>query len=130
MILLRQSIVWILLPLLALLAAGCATWEGARLYQSGSEALERGDTDDALRDLTAAAALVPEASEIHNHLGLAQLQAGEPEQALRSFERAVQLDCDNRAASENLARTERRLALEATRRVLAPELPREKGDAP
>jgi tetratricopeptide (TPR) repeat protein len=109
---------------LSLGSIGCATWQGARLYQSGSRALERGETEVALRDLTAAAERVPNASEVHNHLGLAQLQAGEPALALRSFERAVQLDCENRAASENLARTEARLTTQVAPRIATP------GEAP
>jgi Flp pilus assembly protein TadD len=108
--------------------SGCATWRGARLYQSGTHALERGDTASALRDLSAAVELVPHASEIHNHLGLAQLQAGEPVRALRSFERAVELDCDNRAARENLARAEARLARDAAGGVARGESAR--GEAP
>lgn len=93
---------WIATLVLALSVAGCATWRGARLYQSGTDALERGQIEVALEDLSEAAELVPEASEIHNHLGIAQLEAGRTEQARRSFERAVALDCDNQAASDNL----------------------------
>ena len=44
----------------------------------------------------------PQASEIHNHLGIAYLGVGRTEDARRSFERAVALDCDNRAAQSNL----------------------------
>jgi Flp pilus assembly protein TadD len=96
--------------LLALVVTpGCATWHGARLYQSGTRALEQGDVDRALDDLSRAARLVPQASEIQNHLGLAWLRAGDEAEALRTFERAVELDCDNRAAGDNLARLEARL---------------------
>lgn len=94
--------------MLALAASlvGCATWRGARLYHSGSTALERGEIQLALVDLSRAVRLVPEASEIHNHLGIARLEAGEFELARASFERAVELDCDNQAASANLERLE------------------------
>ena len=102
---------------LLLLAAGCSSWRGARLYQSGSRALEAGEVDRALEELREAARLAPDASEVRNHLGLAWLAAGDEQQALRSFEQAVALDCDNGAASENLARTRRQLREEATRRV-------------
>jgi len=85
---------------------GCSTWRGARLYHSGSAALARGEIPVALVDLSRAARLVPQASEIHNHLGIARLEAGELELARASFERAVELDCDNRAASANLERLE------------------------
>jgi Flp pilus assembly protein TadD len=84
-------------------AAGCASYEGARLYQSGTQALDRGEPARAIADLERAAELVPEASEVQNHLGLAYAAAGRDADALRAFQRAVDIDCDNRAAVENLA---------------------------
>jgi len=93
--------VLLLLPLLGGLSA-CATFEGARLYGSGSRALERGDAAGAIRDLERAAALVPHASEVQNHLGLAYLSAGRPGDARAAFERALALDCENGAARTNL----------------------------
>ena len=92
-----------LLVALALASPGCSTWRAARLYQSGTAALDRGQADRAIADLEQAAALAPEASEIRNHLGLAQLAAGREHEALASFQQAVDLDCDNAAASGNLA---------------------------
>ena len=80
---------------------GCAPYRGARLYISGSEALERGDTARAIRDLEAAAELAPEGSEIYNHLGLAYADVGREADAQRAFERALELDCTNTAARAN-----------------------------
>jgi Flp pilus assembly protein TadD len=88
--------------------AGCATWQGARLYRSGSAALDRGETGRAIDELERAAELVPRASEVQNHLGLAYQQAGREADARRAFARAVELDCDNEAARENLALAELR----------------------
>jgi Flp pilus assembly protein TadD len=106
---------------LLLSLAGCASWQGARLYQSGTRALDAGDVDRAIADLSEAARLVPEGSEIENHLGIAWLEAGNEQYALRSFERAVELDCDNQAASDNLFRLEVRLQREAAlERVASP----------
>lgn len=95
---------------LALLLSGsaCATYRGARLYESGTRALDRGDAAAALADLERAAALVPEASEIQNHLGLAYAEAGRHGEALEAFRRAVALDCDNQAAQHNLRAAEAR----------------------
>jgi len=98
---------------LGLLLAGCASLEGAKLYARGTDALERGELPAAIADLERAAALVPEASEVHNHLGLAYARAGREGEALREFERAVEIDCDNEAARHNLAAAERRAAREA-----------------
>lgn len=82
--------------------AACASLEGARLYASGTAALERGDTPRAIAELERAAQLVPHASEVHNHLGLAYAAAGRRPEAVAEFRRAVDLDCDNRAALSNL----------------------------
>jgi len=81
---------------------GCSTFEGARLYRSGSRALERGDVAQAVTDLERAADLVPDASEVHNHLGLAYAAEGRHEDMLREFRRAVDLDCTNESARHNL----------------------------
>lgn len=97
------------LPLLlvaALLVGGCNTFQGARLYREGTRALDRGDTAQAVASLEAAAQRVPRASEVHNHLGLAYQQAGRPDDARLAFEHALELDCDNAAARENLRRAE------------------------
>jgi Flp pilus assembly protein TadD len=86
----------------ALLALGCSSFRGARLYQSGTSALDRGDSAEAIAELERAADLLPEASEVHNHLGLAYWAAGRERDAELAFRRAVALDCGNAAAVENL----------------------------
>jgi Flp pilus assembly protein TadD len=102
---------WLVAPSLL----GCATFEGARLYEQGTQALDRGDPARAIADLEHAAALVPRSSEIQNHLGLAHEAAGQDEAALRAFQRAVELDCSNAAAQQNLAAAEARRARLAAR---------------
>jgi Flp pilus assembly protein TadD len=82
---------------------GCTTLEGYRHFEAGTAALDRGDAPAAVVELERAAALVPDRSEVHNHLGIAYAAAGRPEDAVRAFERAVALDCDNREAKANLA---------------------------
>jgi len=94
------------LLLAALLAiGGCASLEGARLYRSGTAALDAGEPERAVRELERAARLVPRASEIQNHLGLAYAELGRSEEASLAFERAVALDCENGAAQRNRAHT-------------------------
>jgi Flp pilus assembly protein TadD len=90
--------------------AGCASFEGARLYRSGTSALDRGEPERAVADLERAAALVPQASEVQNHLGLAYAAVGRPQDAERAFRRAVELDCRNAAARENLRAAELHVA--------------------
>jgi Flp pilus assembly protein TadD len=105
---------WIAALVLAALAAvGCASFQGWRLYSSGTDALDRGDTARAIADLERAAELVPDASEIQNHLGLAYAAEGRDGDALLAFRRAVALDCRNRAAQRNLR------AAEAHRRAVS-----------
>lgn len=79
-------------------------FQGAREYAVGTEALDRGEAALAVESLERAATLVPEASEVQNHLGLAYWQSGDPSRARAAFERALVLDCDNAAARTNLAR--------------------------
>ena len=84
------------------LVLGCSAIEGAHFYREGTRALERGDTDGAVRSLELAAERVPEASEVQNHLGIAYLASGRRDDAVRAFARAVALDCNNAAARRNL----------------------------
>jgi Flp pilus assembly protein TadD len=105
----------VLLCVCLIAATGCArpfetwrdSWLGARHYAAGSEALERGDAKTALEELREAARLVPQASEIRNHLGLAWWQLGDLSRARSAFEVALELDCDNAAARRNLAQLDR-----------------------
>ena len=99
--------------LAALPAAGCAGVEGARLYRSGSEALERGDTQRAVADLEAAAGRAPRVSEVHNRLGIAYAAAGRREDAIRAFESALEIDCSNATAARNLRRAQAEAQAEA-----------------
>jgi Flp pilus assembly protein TadD len=95
-----------------ILALGCSSFRAARLYQSGTSALDRGDSIQAVADLERAAELLPEASEVQNHLGLAYQAAGRERDAAFAFRRAVALDCGNAAAVENLRVAEARVRKE------------------
>ncbi len=92
----------------AVLVLGCSGFRAARLYQSGTSALDRGDSAQAIAELERAAELLPEASEVQNHLGLAYQAAGRERDAEFAFRRAVALDCGNAAAVENLRVAEAR----------------------
>ena len=98
---------------LLLLSSGCASYRGARLYQSGSEALDRGEIAVAVGDLERAALLAPHASEIQNHLGIAYTEAGRHTAAFAAYQRAVDLDCTNAAAQHNLRVAQERLSSES-----------------
>jgi Flp pilus assembly protein TadD len=103
----RESMLPVALRALAVgtslaLALGCTSLQGARLYASGTEALDRGDGAQAVADLERAAELLPDASPVQNHLGLAYVQVGRDAEARAAFQRAVDLDCSNQAAQHNL----------------------------
>ena len=95
-----------------ILVLGCSSYRAARLYQSGTSALDRGDSTQAVVELERAAELLPEASEVQNHLGLAYQAAGRERDAEFAFRRAVALDCGNAAALENLRVAEARARVE------------------
>ncbi len=80
---------------------------GARHFAAGNDALAESDTTRAVQELERAAVLVPHASEIQNHLGIAYLAEGRSQLAETAFERAVELDCENVAAEANLQRLRR-----------------------
>jgi Flp pilus assembly protein TadD len=99
----------------ALLLAGCASLRAGAAFQRGTAALDRGDVPAAVAELERAALLEPRASAVHNHLGIAYEAAGRPQDAARAYQRAVALDCENRAAEHNLAALRARLAGEGGR---------------
>ncbi len=90
------------LVVLAWTGSGCSSYRAARLYQSGSAELRRGEYERALVDLERAAEFAPHASEVQNHLGLALVGVGREREAEAAFRHALALDCDNVAAAENL----------------------------
>ncbi len=96
----------LLAGIIATASFGCASFQGARLYQRGTAALDRGENSIAITQLERAAELVPTASEVQNHLGLAYQAAGRGVDAEFAFRRAVDLDCTNAAAAENLRTVE------------------------
>jgi Flp pilus assembly protein TadD len=104
---------------LAVLGLGCSTYNAARLYHTGTLALDEGDYDRAVMDLEQAAVLHPEASEVQNHLGLAYQAVGRMGEAELAFRHAVALDCRNAAAAENLQVMEARSALRVSSRRAA-----------
>lgn len=83
-------------------SASMQTLLGARHYAAGNDALARNHGERAIEELERAAALVPHASEIQNHLGLAYWSEGRLGEARTAFEQALELDCENQAAESNL----------------------------
>lgn len=79
-------------------------FRGARHYAAGTDALARNEGRLAISELERAATLVPHASEVQNHLGLAYWSEGRTSMARQAFEKAVELDCENVAARSNLQR--------------------------
>ena len=124
----RLSLV-VFLACLLLSQPGCSNWKAARLYQSGSRALEKNDPARAISDLERAASLKPDSSRIQNHLGIAYEQSGQQNHALYAFRRAVALDCENAAAAENLSALRGEMASQGRPEGPGPVLPEEMPDA-
>jgi lipoprotein NlpI len=104
-----QLVFWpvsLLVIFLSLSVTGCTGFRAARLYQEGTASLDSGHPELAVVQLSEASNLQPDASEIQNHLGLAFAATGQHDKALSAFERAVDLDCTNEAATQNLASAE------------------------
>ncbi len=98
-----SSMLLFLVPFLAMSLVGCTELRAAHLYRQGTIALNAGDAELAISRLGQAEHLLPDASQIQNHLGLAFVATGQQEKALAAFQRAVELDCSNPAAVHNLA---------------------------
>lgn len=104
-----ERVTYCALAFVLLFLSACASppldaLRGARLYASGSHALESGESARAVAELEEAARLVPHASEIQNHLGLAYQAQGDFGRAQSAFDRALELDCDNESARTNRLR--------------------------
>ena len=102
-----RTVLKIAVAAFALFSLACETlparaYRGARHYAAGSDALSLGENARAVAELERAAVLVPDASEVQNHLGLAYWAEGRLGEAQNAFETALDLDCDNRAARQNL----------------------------
>jgi Tfp pilus assembly protein PilF len=94
---------------IGMIATGCEStpmraYRGAQHYSAGTDALSRSDGAFAVSELEQAAVLVPHASEIQNHLGLAYWADGRQDAARVAFEKAIELDCENLAAQTNFDR--------------------------
>lgn len=112
----------VLLGGLALATTACQTapvrvWRGAGHFSAGTDALVAGQGARAVAELEQAAELVPGASEIRNHLGLAYLAEGREREARAAFASAIELDCGNWAARQNLEVLQEQTSQAATRPV-------------
>ena len=86
---------------LGLFLAGC-TPPGPRALMKGQKLLERGDYAAAVRELKTATALMPTNAPAWNYLGVACQRAGQPDDAVMAYQRALTLDRDLMDAHYNL----------------------------
>jgi len=92
---------FLLLLTLALFIAGC-TPPGPRALLKGKKLLERGDYAAAVVELKTATALLPGNAQAWNYLGVAYQRAGQSDDAVTSYQRALTLDRDLLDAHYNL----------------------------
>ena len=88
------------LALLGLLAA-CSP-PGPRALLTGERLINEGKFNEALAPLTEATLQLPRNAQAWNHLGLASHHAGRPNDALRAYRKALEVDVNLAAARFNL----------------------------
>jgi len=69
-------------------------------YQHGLQSLAKNDLDEALKHFSKASAAFPSFYEAEYHFGLTQLRMGHPEEAMQSFQLAVDLSDGQYAPAE------------------------------
>ena len=91
----------IILLTFVLFMTGC-TPPGPRALLKGKKLLERGDYAAAVAELKTATALLPMNAQAWNYLGVACQRAGQPDDAVLAYQRALTLDRDLLDAHYNL----------------------------
>lgn len=86
---------------LLLAAAGC-TPAGPRALLKGKQSLERGDYASAVAQLKTASELLATNAAVWNYYGVALQRAGQPDDAVNAYRRALELDRDLLEARQNL----------------------------
>lgn len=86
---------------LALLGAGCSP-AGPRAALKGKRYIERGDYADAVAELKVATTLLATNAGVWNYYGVALQGAGQPDEAVNAYKRALELDRDLMEAHYNL----------------------------
>ena len=97
----RVSLNAALLLMVVLFVTACGP-PGPRALLQGRKSLEAGRTDEALKELKAAASLLPTNAAAWNYLGLAYHRAGLVTNAIEAYSRAIKLDRDLLEARFNL----------------------------
>ena len=92
----------IILLTLALFIAGC-TPPGPRALLKGKKLLDRGDYVAAVAELRTATDLLPANAQAWNYYGVACQRAGQSDDAVKAYQRALALNPDFAQAKTNLA---------------------------
>lgn len=91
-----------LLPLALLVVLAACTPPGPRALLDGERLLNEGKFNEAIAPLTEATVLLPRNAQTWNHLGLANHNAGRPNEALRAYHKALDVDVNLAPARFNL----------------------------
>lgn len=84
-----------------LLLVGCQP-PGPRALLKGGELIRKGRYAEAIKQLQTATELLPQAAQAWNHLGLAYHGNGQPQEALRAYQKALAIDHKLATAHFNL----------------------------
>jgi len=91
-----------LLSLAALMALSACMPAGPRALLTGERLLKEGKPEPAVVALTEATVLLPRNAQAWNHLGLASHHAGRPNEAIRAYRKALEVDVNLAPARFNL----------------------------
>jgi len=73
-------------------------------FEKGAQAMQDGDTPNAMKHLLKAVDIYPQYALAYNHLGVLYMQAGQPDKGRAAFEKAVELNDHYPSALLNLAK--------------------------
>ncbi len=90
--------------------AGALPLEAQYLYQRGLFLSQEGKKELALRNLKMAVTLAPNFCEAHNALGNCYDELGQPEEAIRQYEKVLVLNSKHASAKFKLALMQRKAA--------------------
>jgi tetratricopeptide (TPR) repeat protein len=91
-----------LLPLALTVFLAACTPPGPRALLNGERLLKEGKFNEAIAPLTEATVLLPRNAQAWNHLGLANHSAGRPNEAMRAYRKALDVDLNLAPARHNL----------------------------
>ena len=87
--------------LILTILAGCGNIESVKLYNQGTELLEKGQYDQAIANFDKAIEINPRYAEAYNNRGIAYLRKGQYDKAISDFTKVIEINPKDAMAHEN-----------------------------